>query len=431
MIVPSLPEREADRLASLHALRLLDTPAEERFDRITRLATRIFGVPIAYVSLVDADRQWFKSRQGLPILATGRDISFCGHAILGKDTMVVPDTRLDPRFRDNPQVVGEPHLRFYAGHPLEGPGGHNIGTLCIADREPREFSENERSAFRELATIVERELNLEDVIRLQDELIRAREQTAASLRQALKGRERLTRELAEAARYVRSLLPKPLNGPVAVDWYFEPSSELGGDAFGYRWLDDDHFAFHLLDVSGHGVRSALLSVSVMEALRGLPDVDWLDPASVLAGLNQAFPMERHGHLYFTIWYGVYDRLGRRLDFATAGHPPALLIDPDQRATRLGEPNPAIGIDDDSTFQSESVKVPRGSRLFLFSDGVFEVHHVGGRVGRLDGFLERLAATAPARHDPGFPARTYHEALERESRERLADDFALLMLTFQE
>src|SRR5262249_10908223 len=132
-----------------------------------------------------------------------------------------------------------------------------------------------------------------------------------------------------------------------------------------------------------------------------------------------------------IWYGVYDRTSRRLDFATAGHPPALLLGPDGSATRLGWPNPAIGIDDDSGYQAENVAVPRGSRLFLFSDGVFEVHGPDGRVGRLDDWLATLAATAPDGHDTDFATRTYQETLARVGQKTLADDFALAHFTFHD
>src|SRR5438270_10055720 len=118
MIPPALPADEPERLAALQALHVLDTPPEERFDRITRVARRLFGVPIALISLVDARRQWSKSRQGLDLPEAAREVSFCGHAILGDEVFVVPDARQDPRFAANPLVTSEPHVRFYAGQPL-------------------------------------------------------------------------------------------------------------------------------------------------------------------------------------------------------------------------------------------------------------------------------------------------------------------------
>ena len=149
---------ERTRVAELRGLGLLDTEPDERFDRVTRLAQRLFGVPIALVSLVDADRQWFKSVQGLDVRETPREQAFCAHAIQGDDVMHVPDATKDPRFEDNPLVTGAPDIRFYAGHPIAGPSGAKLGTLCIIDREPRDLDEGDRASLRDLAEMVEREI---------------------------------------------------------------------------------------------------------------------------------------------------------------------------------------------------------------------------------------------------------------------------------
>ncbi|MCF7765196.1 MAG: response regulator [Verrucomicrobia bacterium] len=143
----------------------------------------------------------------------------------------------------------------------------------------------------------------------------------------LKSQRQLAAELAEAAAYVQSILPKPLSGCIEASWQFLPSARLGGDAFDCFWLDEDHFAIYLLDVCSHGVGAALLSVSVMNVLRSraLPDTDFHAPEAVLRALNEAFAMERHHNLYFTIWYGVFQRSSRRLTYASGGHPPALLL----------------------------------------------------------------------------------------------------------
>lgn len=159
MRAPDIPQDETERLQELRSLEILDTPAEERFDRYTRLAKRLFGVPIALVSLVDHDRQWFKSRQGLDAPQTGRDISFCGHAVCGTETFVVENAAQDDRFFDNPLVTGDPNIRFYAGHPLAGPTGQKIGTLCIIDREPRSMDGDDIDALRDIADLVSGELS--------------------------------------------------------------------------------------------------------------------------------------------------------------------------------------------------------------------------------------------------------------------------------
>ena len=158
MIKPAVPADEARRLQTLREMKLLDTPPEERFDRVTRLAKQVFSTSIALVSLVDADRQWFKSRQGLDAKETPRDISFCDHAILDDKIMVVNDAVDDQRFCDNPLVCGDPNIRFYAGYPLAAPDGSRVGTLCVIDDNPKQVSSEQLQLLRELGRMVEEEL---------------------------------------------------------------------------------------------------------------------------------------------------------------------------------------------------------------------------------------------------------------------------------
>lgn len=156
MDCPDTPANELERLFALHRTHLLDTPPDARFDDITARARQRFNVQTALVSLVDKDRQWFLSRQGMDASETARDISFCGHAILGEDLLLIPDTQEDPRFHDNPLVTAEPHIRFYAGQPIRAPGGHSIGTLCLIDPQPRSLSFEERETLISLAAEVEK-----------------------------------------------------------------------------------------------------------------------------------------------------------------------------------------------------------------------------------------------------------------------------------
>ena len=152
---PEFPADEEQRLQALRELKVLDTPAEERFDRLTRIASAIFKTPISLVSMVDKDRQWFKSRQGLDATETPRDISFCGHAILGDEVFYVPNALEDERFADNPLVAGAPDIRFYAGAPLATPDGHRVGTLCVIDSKPHEHSAEELQVLRDLGDCIE------------------------------------------------------------------------------------------------------------------------------------------------------------------------------------------------------------------------------------------------------------------------------------
>ena len=155
---PDLPHDEDKRLKALHGLQILDTAPDERFDRLTRMARRLFQVPIALVSLVDENRQWFKSCYGLEVRETPREVSFCGHAILDDKILIIPDARADVRFADNPLVVDKPNIGFYAGCPLRSTNGSRIGTLCIIDVKPRSLGRDDLESLQDLAAMVEREL---------------------------------------------------------------------------------------------------------------------------------------------------------------------------------------------------------------------------------------------------------------------------------
>lgn len=159
MLEPKIPADEAERLETLRALKILDSAPEERFDRLTRMAKRMFGVSISLVSVVDCNRQWFKSAQGLDARETPRNISFCGHAILGEDLFIVSNASADPRFHDNPLVTGAPNIRFYAGCPLRVSSGYKMGTLCLIDDKPRDMDDEDRALLQDLATMAEQEIS--------------------------------------------------------------------------------------------------------------------------------------------------------------------------------------------------------------------------------------------------------------------------------
>ncbi|MEY2569576.1 MAG: hypothetical protein QOE35_4105 [Actinomycetota bacterium] len=160
MEAPEKPPDEDERLAALRALELLDTPQEERFDRITRTATRLFKVPISLVTLVDEDRQWFKSCFGTEVRETSRDISFCGHTILRPAPFIIVDASLDLRFADNPMVTGPPYVRFYAGIPIHSTSGHTVGSFCVIDTEPREPTDEDLDGLVDLAGWAETEIQV-------------------------------------------------------------------------------------------------------------------------------------------------------------------------------------------------------------------------------------------------------------------------------
>lgn len=186
--------------------------------------------------------------------------------------------------------------------------------------------------------------------------------------------QKLEAELAEAANYVCSLLPPPMETPFRIETLFLPSRQLGGDCFDYFWLSPTQMAIYLLDVSGHGLGSALPSVSILNLLRsrGLQDVDYQKPAAVLVGLNTMFQMSQQGGKYFTIWYGVFDTQSQQLTYACAGHPPALLWNPEDCTLKtLKTAGLPIGFFPESEYVSDVHRVPEKSAIYLFSDGLFD------------------------------------------------------------
>ncbi|MBI5820363.1 MAG: SpoIIE family protein phosphatase [Verrucomicrobia bacterium] len=219
-------------------------------------------------------------------------------------------------------------------------------------------------------------------------------------RALMESQKKLAAELAEAAAYVQSLLPAPMTGEITAECRFLPSTELGGDALGYHWLDEDHLVMYVLDVCGHGVGAALLSISAMNVIRSrtLPHTDFLQPGEVLAALNESFQMEKHNNMYFTIWYGVYDRKQRRISYASGGHPPAVLITGQDAASArpvlLETGGTIIGATDKPEFTSASCNVQPYSKLYLFSDGAYEVFRPDGSLWSYEEFVQLLESPTP-------------------------------------
>lgn len=205
-------------------------------------------------------------------------------------------------------------------------------------------------------------------------------------------KKRLEAELKGAGDYISSLLPKPMTGKVNIDYQFLPSIQLGGDCFDYFWLDPDYLVIYLLDVSGHGLKSALPSVTVQSLLRtqSLPNTNFYQPNRVLQSLNETLQMSTLNEQYFTIWYGVYNCQKRQLFYSSAGHPPAVLISPDgaemQQLKTRGAP---IGMFSDTKFTNGRCNVLQGSKLYIFSDGIYEIKQVDGTTWTLKNFITML------------------------------------------
>jgi PAS domain S-box-containing protein len=240
-------------------------------------------------------------------------------------------------------------------------------------------------------------------------------------------------QLADAASYVRSQLPVNLFDSVRTDWRYLPSSALGGDALDFFWLNEDHMVIFLLDVVGHGVGSALLATSILHLLRqrALKDGDPLDPVSVLAALNRSFQMDEHGDKVFSLWYGVFDRVSGIIRFATAGHPPALLISPGldgkPEGTWLKGKGLWIGATTTETFEGGSAIVAQDAELFVFSDGLYELSTPDGPMIGLDGFgqlLVDLYNTGAADLE-----RVLTEVSRRHGSDQFEDDASILKVRF--
>jgi phosphoserine phosphatase RsbU/P len=206
----------------------------------------------------------------------------------------------------------------------------------------------------------------------------------------------LEAELAEAAEYVSTILPSPLkDDAIDIDVRFLPSRQLGGDCFDYYWLDSEHLAIYLLDVSGHGLRAALPSLSVINLLRSrlLDRVDYYQPNQVLRGLNRTFQMNDRNDKYFTIWYGVYNIKTREMLYSSAGHPPAVLLFLDDCENivdkRLKTPGVPVGMFPDVNYTNASCQIQPQSSLYVFSDGIYEIDQSRSMIWGLDKFIELL------------------------------------------
>jgi PAS domain S-box-containing protein len=248
-------------------------------------------------------------------------------------------------------------------------------------------------------------------------------------RRLQESQRQLAGELREAAIYVESLLPAPLRGELETDSRFIPSEALGGDAFGYHWLDQDHLAIYLLDVVGHGVRAALVSVAAMNHLRSasIAESDLRCPVKVLTALNRMFQMDEQDGMYFTLWYGIYHKSERQLRYASAGHPPALLFAPGcAKPVQLQTPGLMIGAMPDSEYQAASCTVEPSSTLYVISDGLYEIELESGATGTLNDLIENIFACPDGDLDH-LVARA--RAMQCAGRTRFDDDISILKLRF--
>lgn len=250
------------------------------------------------------------------------------------------------------------------------------------------------------------------------------------IKKALDEKEKALNEkqkaLDDASKYVESLLPKPIKNGFSAEHVFRSCDELGGDSLGYGKIDEDNTALYLLDVSGHGVDSSLLSVSALNSIinQTLPGADFRNPADVLSKLNDAFQMDRQGDKYFTIWYGVYNSKTKELTYATGGHPPAILLKNGGDAEQLVcEQTLAVGFMPGFAYQNKSVRIDAPSRLYIFSDGAYEVEKPSGEMMTVEELAEELKKV-------GELDALYDTIKEKNGGGKLDDDFSIIQAIFK-
>lgn len=261
---------------------------------------------------------------------------------------------------------------------------------------------------------------------------RLRDAEHSYLQQIEQTQRRRSQELHDAAEYVRSIFPAPMEQPLEVSWFHQSCSELGGDAFGYHWLDERRFVIYLLDVCGHGVGTSLLAASAINVIRSgsLPVNDPGNPSDVLSALNGMFPMERQNNMYFTLWYGVFDTTTRELRYACAGHPAALLVTNTEAghrtSERLGTLGMVVGAFDGVEFEGDACRIPPGAELYVISDGCYEIPQADGRmltVDHLEEFLLRQPTSAQS------PEQWFQQSAGQPDSGGLDDDFTMVRIRF--
>jgi sigma-B regulation protein RsbU (phosphoserine phosphatase) len=242
----------------------------------------------------------------------------------------------------------------------------------------------------------------------------------------------LEAELAEAAEYVRSLLPPPMTHPLGISFQFIPSRQLGGDCFDYYWLDPDYLAIYLLDTAGHGLRATLPSISVLNLLRSraLKGLNYYQPSDVLQALNNTFQMNYQNDKYFTIWYGVYNRVKRQLIYASAGHPPAVLISGNLTSTKvkkLRTPGVPVGMFPQVKYVDDFCNIEESSSLYIFSDGAYEITQSDGTLWTLEGFIQMLITSQ--RQFEGKLDQILNNIISLNSKEAFDDDLSIIKMKF--
>ncbi len=335
-------QNELERLAALEELEILDTPSEERFDRVVRLAQRLFNVPMVAISLVDRDRQWHKASTGLGWQEAPRTEAFCNRTIRQAGPYVVPDAKVDPDYATNSLVQREPGIRFYAGQPLAAPGGQLVGTLCLLDDKPRDISPGELNLLRDLADWVEKEMSIDE-------------------------------ELVRAGEVQRRLLPQsaPSLPGYEVAGHCLTARKVGGDFFDWFPVEQE-FQVVLSDVMGKGVAAALIGATVRAVVRGASRFDDLGEAMNKASATLEQDLA-DTDTFATMFCARLDPATHRLRYVDAGHGLSFLVGPDGSLRRLTSDGLPLGLGFGEELQVHETTVGPGETLVAVSDGLLDFY----------------------------------------------------------
>lgn len=333
--------QEQQRVAALHKLQVLDTPPEERFDRVVRLAQRLFSVPVVMVNLIDADRQFTKAAAGFETGSVPRTMSMCNNTIESDEMLEVPDALADPRFRDHPAVRAR-GMRFYAGAPLYAPGGERIGSLCLADQRPRALNDTEEQLLRDLADWVQKELATDD-------------------------------ELIQAAEVQRRLLPRSTPDLPGYDVAGRcvQSRRVGGDFYDWQPLGD-RFQVLIADVMGKGMPSALIGASVRAVFRGTSRFNDLSASMSRTATSLEEDLAENSS-FVTMFVARLDPATGELEYVDAGHGLTAILSPDGGYRHLSTDGLPIGINSGDQWVTAKDRLEPGETLLSVSDGILDAY----------------------------------------------------------
>ncbi len=355
MIQPAKHKRENERLEALKNTNLLDTEAEQEFDDITLLASFITKSPVSMISLIDAERQWFKSKKGLDFNETSRDTAFCAHAIHETEIFEIQDAEQDERFKDNPLVVDH-KLKFYAGTQLTTDDGLPLGMLCVMDKKPRKLTEEERKALNALGRQVLSQIKLRE-----------------------KNNE-VCKELDIARNLQRSMLPaafvpNDVNPKIEIYASMNCAKEVGGDLYDYFFINEKKLAIVLGDVSGKGVSAAIYMAMSKSLIRAMAATS-KNPAECIYKVNNSLVRESSSSMFITLFFGVFDIETGELEFVNCGHNPPISIKKNNSINRLNiESQLILGVVENYNFISEKIKLEKEDSILFYTDGITEAFDI--------------------------------------------------------